>query len=117
MKEIELQIATATLLDTMGLLWCHPPNGAFYGGGGASARRGAILRRQGLKSGVPDVVIFTPSPLNNQASFVELKTKVGRLSPLQRQWRDDLIEMGYNWGLARDLDQVTGLLTEWGYRD
>jgi hypothetical protein len=105
---------TAVLLDGMRLVWFHPPNGAYLGGSNR-ARAGAQMKSQGLKAGVPDVVILTPAPTNGKPCFIELKTKTGRLSHDQLVWRDKLIELGYNWALCRHVDDVLSILDEWGF--
>ena len=115
MKESELQAQVAILLDTLNLCWFHPPNGAYFGGGTRSAIRGATLKRQGLKPGVPDCVILTPSPETGQATFIELKIGYNKLSPDQEVWRDRLEGLGYGYGVAKSLDEVKGVLTQYGY--
>ncbi len=53
-----MQQAVARYLDACpGALWCHVPNEAKRG-----PKLAAMLKSQGLKAGVPDVLIFTPPP-------------------------------------------------------
>jgi hypothetical protein len=106
---------TAVLLDGMRLLWFHPPNGAYLGGS-SRGRAGAQMKSQGLKPGVPDIVILTPAPTNGKPCFIELKTKTGRLTAAQDKWRLALIDLGYNWALCRGIDDVISILDEWGYQ-
>ena len=60
------QEVLARWLDSVGVLWMHPPNGhVFTSVGGRDRRRFAKLRRLrklGLKPGVVDAIIFTPPP-------------------------------------------------------
>ena len=112
MRESELQRMCAQLLDAMGILWCHPPNGAYLNGKGRAGRQ---LKLQGMKPGVPDIVIFTPAPLNNRISFVELKTATGRLSHSQKVWRTKIEAFAYNYALARSLNDLIYYLDAWGY--
>lgn len=113
-SESDIQRDCATYLGLSGLLWFHPPNGAYLGGGKQRIIRGQQLKAQGMSSGVPDICIMTPAS-NGLPSFVELKTKRGSLSPSQKEWRDNLQACGYNWGLARSLENMIGLLRDWGY--
>lgn len=113
-RESDIQRMVAVLLDGMRLVWFHPPNGAYLGGANR-ARAGAQLKRQGLKSGVPDVVILTPAPSNGRACFIELKTRTGRLSHDQRVWKGKIEDLGYNWALCRHVDDVLSILHEWGF--
>ena len=115
MKESDLQGQVAQLLDEQGLLWFHPPNGAYYGGGRRSAIVGAIVKKQGVKSGVPDCVILTPSPTTGKALFIELKVGRNKLSPDQEVWKELLIEWGYGHAVARSLDEVKQVLNEYGH--
>jgi len=75
------QEALAAALDQAGLLWTSTANG-----GRRDKRTAAGLKRQGLKPGVPDVLIFTAAPGAPRGAAVELKRQApnkGRLSPEQ----------------------------------
>ena len=86
----------------------HVPNG-----GNRDAREGASLKAQGVKSGVPDIVM--PFPKNKNAGlWIELKIEKirnslnGGLSDNQIIWIDYLSSVGYcakvcyGWIEARD---------------
>lgn len=76
----------------------HIPNGQLLAGTGAQrARRGARLRAEGLRPGVPD--LFLPVPLGGYAGlFIEMKRKEGgRLSKEQSDWGRWLGEAGYRF--------------------
>lgn len=51
--EAAFQATIARHLNLSGALWCHVPNEARR-----SAALGANLKRQGMKKGVPDILIF-----------------------------------------------------------
>ena len=51
--EEQEQIKLAEYLDWKGYCWCHVPNG-----GNRNVVTGAKLKKQGVKPGVPDVLIF-----------------------------------------------------------
>jgi hypothetical protein len=91
-SEDDFQIAVARLLDASGLDWFHVPNG-----GKRNAREGAKFKRMGVKSGIPDVLIITPTKRNQVGMCIELK--VGRNFPTdnQRFWEGKFYNQ-YNWG-------------------
>ena len=58
------------------------PNGAQTRDG---ARQGSILRAQGARSGVPDLMLAWPVD-GLHGMFIEMKTKKGVMSPNQGAW-------------------------------
>lgn len=67
----------------------HIPNES-VGGPGWLVRN----RQMGVRSGVPD--LFYPVPMKGyHGLFIEMKTKTGRLSAVQKRWLNALNEMGY----------------------
>jgi hypothetical protein len=78
------QKVLAQYLDIKGLLWCHVPNEGKRGVLG-----GAEMKRQGLKSGVPDVLIFEKPPKYPDVIGVaiELKRMDKSRAPTEAQYR------------------------------
>jgi hypothetical protein len=115
MSEESLQMAVARLLDSTGLRWCHVPNG-----GHRSKAAGGKLKAQGVKRGVPDVLVFNPpfsyegiNLVLNNGLAIELKDgKKGRVSPEQQDWLDGLRECGWRTEVCRSLDEVIDVLVE-----
>ena len=102
-SEEKEQMKLAAYLDGQKFLWCHVPNG-----GHRRKIVAASLKRQGVKSGVPDVLIFAPI----QAA-IELKRKSGgSVSANQRKWLDALGNAGWNTYIARGADKAIEWLTE-----
>ena len=104
LTEEKEQIKLATYLDSKGYLWCHVPNG-----GHRRKVVAASLRRQGVKPGVPDVLIFAPI-----LAAIELKrVSGGSVSANQRKWlkalRDDA---GFETYIARGADSAIDWLIE-----
>ena len=109
MTEKHLQRATATLLDTLRLRWCHVPNGGLR-----NARVGAELKRQGVKRGVPDVLIFVPSG-EYVGLAIELKVGRNRLTPEQADWLAGLESAGWATAVCHDIDEVIAALRKGKY--
>lgn len=109
MSEHKLQVAVARILDASGLLWTAVPNG-----GKRSPITGAILKKEGVKPGVPDVLVFDWTSDNRRWGLaIELKNgKAGRTSPAQREWMDALRARGWRVEVCRSLDEVLDLLRE-----
>lgn len=62
--------------------------------GKRSPRYGAELKRQGLKSGVPD--LFLPVPRgNSHGLFLEMKVGRNKCTDNQKKWIRALMEQGY----------------------
>jgi hypothetical protein len=110
-----LQRAVAQYLDLQGWLWCHVANERK-----TSARQGAALKRQGVKAGVPDVLIFElwrEDRGPGQAEFeqrgsgvaIELKSPKGRLTTHQVTWINRLRRRGWYADVCRTLPEVIEL--------
>lgn len=87
------QAALALWLDARRLTWCHVPNG-----GWRHVATAVQLRAQGVKAGVPDVLIFDPSPRYPKARGVAIELKRlrgGRLAPEQQEWLGRLSGAGW----------------------
>ena len=102
-SEEKEQMKLAAYLDGQKFLWCHVPNG-----GHRRKIVAASLKRQGVKSGVPDVLIFAPI----QAA-IELKRKSGgSVSANQRKWLSALNDAGWETCIARGADSAIDWLVE-----
>ena len=91
-SEDDFQIAVARLLDASGLDWFHCPNG-----GKRNVREGAKFKRMGVKSGIPDVIIITPTKHNQVGMCIELKVGSNKPTDNQRFWEYRFYGK-YNWG-------------------
>jgi len=76
------------------LVWAHIPNER------SGRRQAGILASQGVKSGVPDVIIWSPPSL--VVGFVGVAIELKRrgsppsaVQPTQRRWLDDLSRLGW----------------------
>ena len=57
-------------------------------------RQGKWMKDEGLKAGVPDIMVAVPSS-GYHGLFIELKVKGGRVSASQKGWLERLNEQGY----------------------
>ncbi len=101
--ERSFQKSVAQYLDSIGVLWFHPPNEAKR-----TPRQGAALKAQGLKAGVPDVMIIERRgsfpPYNGLA--IELKVGYNKPSEHQKEWLKRLEDAGWKTLVSYSLDEV-----------
>ena len=121
--EREEQVRLAKYLDSLGLLWCHVPNEGHGGRGKGAQIKGARLRAEGLKSGVPDVLIFNQcsvisdkEELHRSGCAIELKRqKGGRVSAAQKEWLEGLRRAGWVAEVCNGFEEAQKLIKELGY--
>ena len=95
------QVVLAAWLDGLACIgprkWCHPPNER------SSAREAARLSEEGVKPGVPDVLIFKRTRALAPGLAIEMKAPKRRreadpyagTSETQRDWIESLLEEGW----------------------
>ena len=85
----------------------HSPNG-----GKRDAFVGAQMRAMGVKSGFPDLIIPVPS-----AGFaglaIEMKTKIGRVTPEQSRWLSTLSLAGWRAEVCRSPQEARALICQY----
>ena len=120
-SEAQLQECTARLLDGLKLLWFHPANERK-----CTPKQGARLKRAGVKSGVPDVLIFEPWYKETTENVwinieqyngcaIELKYGKNRPTPNQKRWLEQLKENGWYTDTACSMADVVVILETCGY--
>lgn len=72
----------------------------------------ARAKAMGVRRGWPDLQFLFPDGVTR---YIELKTKVGTLTPEQRDFRDRCAEHGI-FAVCRSLDEVAETLQRWGAR-
>ena len=99
-KEENLQKTVAYYLDSLGVLWFHPPNEI-------RAKPQYLAKRKllGVKSGVPDVVILEPKG-EWCGLFIELKVGYNKPSENQKVFLERLKMNGYKTLVSWSLDEV-----------
>ena len=88
---------------------CYPY--AVPNGGHRHIRVAVRLKAEGVKRGVPDLHIMMPG---GRLVYLELKIKGGSLSSDQKAFRDMARTLGFEWGMAKTLDQAIEFLASIG---
>ena len=115
--EAQIQKRLSVHLDSLNVLWTATANG-----GKRDKRTASSLKAQGVKRGVPDILIFTP-PMNTQYLGFAIELKVpstdtrrkGRVSEHQRIWMQELRSLGWRAEIAYGFDHAVELLEKAGY--
>ena len=110
-KESDIQIACNQLLNYMANTYYfrhfHVPNE-----GKRSISYHAKMKKMGLRSGCPDIIVEYPQ---GRVLYIELKTKKGRLSDNQKLWAVQSKALGtphfiVKGGLTECLDQIKEII-------
>ena len=116
-SEADIQARLKSTLDELGVLWTATANG-----GKRDRRTAASLKRQGVKRGVPDILIFSPPPSGiGHGLAIELKRPKGtrrargRVSEHQRIWCERLRASGWRAEIAYGYDHALEILKSAGY--
>jgi len=103
MTELQLQKTSAEYLDrhpkTRGCWW-HTPNG-----GDRTKVGGSSLKAQGVKAGVPDIIVARPVA-SGGCLAIELKTPKGYVSKAQQGWHTRLSRLGWVVAVCRSITEV-----------
>jgi len=106
-KEDDLQMAVARYLDYSKVLWCHVANERR-----TSIQSGDRLKKKGVKSGVPDCLIF-----NSKGNFIglalELKVKPNKTTSNQKHWLLELSILGWDCQVAYDFDEAKEIIDKY----
>jgi hypothetical protein len=104
--EEALQRSVVQLLaiyEARGLLaYCHVPNGGYR----TPAQAGAF-KAMGVRSGVPDLLVWTP---HSRSFGIELKAGRGKLSDVQVLWKSTLESLGHRVYVCWSVDEVEAVL-------
>ena len=73
----------------------------FPNGGSRNIVTASILKAEGSRAGMPDLVIFA----QNKCFFVEMKAKTGRISESQKEIEKILTGMGFKHYICRSFDE------------
>jgi hypothetical protein len=103
-----LQVAVARLLEL-----CLDPALTWWSGidhaARLGARYGADRKRRGVKRGIPDFLILVKG---QPALGIEIKSETGRVSPEQKELRDDWRAIDHRYVICRSLGEVQQALND-----
>lgn len=85
----------------------HVPNG-----GARSKSEAGRMKRQGVKAGVPDLMLPVARG-GYHGLFVELKAEKGSLTAEQKEWIRSLQEQGYAATVCKGLDEAIWTITNY----
>lgn len=108
--EANLQVAICQMLQSRLLYFFCVPND-LLGQSKNAALRIARYKAIGLRSGISDLVIVTQ---DGKAHFMEIKTPKGTLSESQKNFADMCRACGWNYGVARSVEDASSLIAQWG---
>ena len=111
MKHDESRIQTAIMQFLDAALPASYRAFAIPNGGNRSAVTGAILKREGVKPGIPDIAVVRGG---GAIAFLEVKTAKGRLSPSQAEFKDWCGENAVPYAVVRGLGDVQTFLMDMG---
>jgi hypothetical protein len=109
-SEAEFQAAVAKYLDYCNVQWCHVANER-----NTTKLRGAMLKAQGVKSGVPDILIFEPRG-KNIGLAIELKVGHNKPTRNQREWLVNLSLRGWKCIWSNSIEEVIETIDNYLYQ-
>lgn len=111
--EASEMLRVAQYLNARKIFWIHCPNE-----GRRSFRQGRMLKAQGMRAGVADVLILDGAPKFPECRgiAIELKRiKGGVVSPMQKQFLDDCEERNWVTYIAKGADDAIDFLQRLGF--
>jgi hypothetical protein len=109
--ESKIQIAAVRWFDYQypGLSRClfAVPNG-----GSRNKREAAIMKAEGVRAGVADLILLTPRG-EYGALCIELKTETGRQSPEQIEWQKQAENAGNKYVVCRSVDEFINIVNDY----
>jgi hypothetical protein len=83
---------------------------AIPNGGNREAKTGAMMKREGVKAGIPDIMVASANGVYH-GLFIEMKAAKGRLSESQKAVMEQLLGEGYlievcrSWQEAKEITE------------
>lgn len=82
---------------------------AIPNGGQRNALEAKIMKGEGVLAGFSDLIIIA----NKNVLFVEVKTKDGRQSELQKKFQTDVERLGFQYLICRSLQEFQMTIEKW----
>jgi len=80
-------------------------------GGLRDIRIGRLLKKEGARAGVPDLMLAVPNQRGKHGLFIEMKTAIGRVSPEQTVMLNQLRDFGYEVHVCRSTEVAINIIT------
>ena len=107
-NETDLQIVCARYLDHLpNVLWCHVANERQ-----TTMMRGGKLKKMGVKSGVPDILIFEGRGGFNGLA-IELKFGRNKTTENQNHWLWGLFQRGWQTAVVTNFDEFQKIVDDY----
>ena len=110
MRHEESKIQSAIMRHLDGVLPSSYRAYAIPNGAKRDKITGAILKREGVKAGMPDIAIIGT---DGYSAFLEVKREGGRLSPAQIEFRDWCAANRVPFAVVRSVEDVQETLRGW----
>ena len=81
-------------------------------GGARSQVTGAKMKAEGVTAGVADLLLLIPNA-HHHCLAIEMKTKVGRQSPAQKEWQQIAESHGVRYVVARNVADFIHYVSEY----
>ena len=108
-SEHDIQVRFVKYLDFKKVLYSSTANGIFLKDRKTAHRIMNKMKAEGLKTGLPDILIFEPRGGFN-GLMIELKSKTGKTSDDQKKWIKALNDRGYKALVCKGLDSAINSL-------
>lgn len=113
MSERQLQRQIRMYLRVRGFRSVHVPNGSILAGDATKRKiQGAMLKRDGLMPGFPDLLVYGPE---GRVGHIEVKLEGGAMQETQKDVRRWMDEWGHKYAVCRSLEDVADTLKGWGW--
>jgi len=107
MTEDHFQMSVCKLLDALNMDWFHCPNG-----GKRDIMTGSLLKKMGVKAGVPDVIIINQTRTGSNGLAIELKVGKNRTTESQEYWRGKFLLNNWSYEVVYSMDEVISLMSK-----
>jgi hypothetical protein len=104
-SEHEQQAELCKYMDTKKLKYFAVPNGVMFMSGDTTsrARYANYLKKEGLRTGSPDLVILLGE---GRVLFLEMKTTKGKMSEEQKKWKEWFMVHDYNYEVCYGVENA-----------
>jgi hypothetical protein len=113
-SEDQLQKSVAKYLDIIGAVWFHPANerktkSYINKAGKRVSPEGGRLKAKGVKSGVPDIIIFNQKR-GYAGMAIELKVGNNKASPNQKEFMGKMTSLKWFTYISYSLEEIIDLI-------